>query len=270
MLVQFTIRGHPFAAELTLLPGKTVADIDVRRLPMSGPSIRMIPLDQPFTEASLSVDELADRLPGARFDKRARVAFAPEYTGVLTTTDGAYVKKFYQASAAKEKLPFFENLLDHDHADAGGSPGIANRMLVGVPTADNKKSISPPGPLTQLRDAKIEPGRIEELKRAAKTAVDDLLIVARAGFGMPEAKHEHYLLDPTAETLEIKMIDFATGRYTSGPAANRKRFDSAADDLSAMLKQTLGQVRPKLEAAAISEFLQEIKDYAQEARNTRF
>lgn len=271
MLVQFTLHGDPWAAELTLRPGKKVADINPKILPGNELSVRLIPLDQPFTESSISTDELTHRLPGARFDKRARVAFAHDYTGVLTTTDGAYVKKFYQAGPKQMKLPFFENLLDHDHAGPGGSPGIINRMLVGVPTADHSKTVSPPGPVTLLAKARIDAARLDEFRRAARTAVDDLLIVARAGFSMPEHKQEHFLMDPKADVLEIKMIDFGGGqRPASARQASIQSFNAAVDFLSLMLGRALGQALPKLEPAAISQFLQEFKDYAQQARDTRF
>ena len=262
VLVQFKLHGDPWMAELTLRVGADVADIDVDDPGNAPLSINAFALDQLLPEGETAIESLAEKVPHAQLLKNARVTYSHDYPWVRTTVNGDYVKKFKQAGERTQKLPFFENLVNHDHSGAGGSPGIINRMLVGVPTADYKKTISPPAASKLMGNAILRSERLDEFKSAALTAVDDLFIVTKEGFSPPESKRDHYLFDPKkGKKLEIKMIDFNTGKLTS-ESAKAKNFKEGVEFLSGQVRRVLEKVKPALGEAAIAVFLKEIQDHA--------
>lgn len=262
VLVQFKLYGDPWMAELTLRVGADVGDIDADD-PANAPlSINAFPLDQLLPDGETAIEALAEKVPHAQLLKNARVTYSHEYPWVRTTVNGDYVKKFKQAGEGSKKLPFFENLVNHDHGGAGGSPGIINRMLVGVPTADYKKTISPPAASKLMSNATLRSERLDEFKSAALTAVDDLFIVTKEGFSPPESKRDHYLFDPKkGKKLEIKMIDFNTGKLTS-ESAKAKNFKDGVEFLSGQVRNVLEKVKPALGEAAITGFLKDLQDHA--------
>ena len=207
MVVQFKIGEAPWVVDLALRAGKKLSKVDLDDFE-AAISMSFSPLDAPLPDGAIATSELKKLAPQVSWEKTAYVQINYEKSGIRTTADNAYVKKFTEVE--QNKSDFFEHLLANEER----SPGISNRMLVGVPTADKKKSISPAGPMTSIRKASIPDARLDELKAAAITAVEDLFTLCRAGFIPPEYKPEHYLLDPDAEKFEIKMIDFAIGKYS--------------------------------------------------------
>lgn len=262
VLVQFKVYGDPWMAELVMRPGKSVGDVDPDDPGAAPLSINAFPLDEMLPEGAVAIESLAEQLPQGNLLKNARVNYSHEYPWVRTTVDGDYVKKFKDPGVRFQKLPFFENLVNHDHGGAEGSPGIINRMLVGVPTSDFKKTISPPAAPKLLANARLAGERLDEFKGAALTAVDDLFIVTKEGFYPPERKEDHFLFDAKkGQKLEIKMIDFGTGKSTS-KAQKQQAFKDGLVSLSNQVRRALDNVKPKLEPAAIDAFMKDIQDHA--------
>jgi hypothetical protein len=253
MVVQFKFGDAHWVADLSLRPGKKLSGINTDSFD-SDVSITLSPLDAPLPEGAIATSQLNELAPQGLWDKNAHVKVSADYGGVRTTADAGYVKKFYQVSS--NKSDFFEHLL----ASEEQSPGIANRMLVGVPTADMKKSIGPSGPLTILSKVPIPDARLEEFKLAAFTAVDDLFVLCRAGFAPPESRPEHFLLDPTADKLEIKMIDFGIGKH-SDVQRRKKLFRDSVDILAGYVATALKN-KSKDSARSPDEFAAEVRAYA--------
>jgi hypothetical protein len=83
-------------------------------------------------DGAIATSELKKLAPQVSWEKTAYVQINYGKSGIRTTADNAYVKKFTEVE--QNKSDFFEHLLANEER----SPGISNRMLVGVPTADKK------------------------------------------------------------------------------------------------------------------------------------
>jgi hypothetical protein len=256
LIVQFKIEGMPWVADMALRPGKKLSRMDASSFE-NDVSMVLSRLDAPLPQGPITTSQLIDLAPQGAFNKKAFVKISAKYSHVRTTADNAYVKKFYEVSP--NKFDFFEHLL----ANEALSPGISNRMLVGVPTADKTKSIGPSGPMTTLNSASLSHARFEEFKTATITAVDDLFTLCQEGFIPPESSNQHYLLDPTAEKLEIKMIDFGIGKYTD-MKKNKDLFQKAVITLVEQINLCLQQKssRKDLLSTDVSALIAEVEAYA--------
>jgi hypothetical protein len=225
----------------------------------------------------VSVAELAREAPWARLENKATVKLNPDYSGVLTTGDGAYVKKFYQVNVMEAE--FFEHVLSHEEKH----PGISNRLLAGVPTADMKKKITPVGGAGgTFLNAKLDDGArakltspaeiaayYQKVELAALQAIDDMAVAIVGGFS-PSSKVDSFLFnpDPSQEKLEICMIDFDEGRPSQSSAEEKaKIFRDASDSVGKHVKgffvkselldpESLEGLIPKLQQHAAERLVQ--------------
>ncbi len=229
MVLQFSVGDDPWIVDLVLLPGKRLKDLNGNNT-QNCVSAVVSPLDEPLPDGVTSLADLAAKAGKNVFAKNSRIKVSPDYRGVTTDADGNYVKKFYQVRP-EAKSAFFEHLLANEQL----APGITNRMLGGVPTADEKKTIGPSGPSSMLRWSTLPEDRLPEFEAAVMTAVDDLFILTKAGFQPPERKPEHYLCDMTAEKIEIKMIDFGSS-HSADVQMKRDSFQKGFDALLSFTK----------------------------------
>jgi len=278
-IFQFNIGNHSWLASISRHPSKIGNENviwDSSSL-NSEFSVTLNPLDQPLEYKNYSTDELKKIAPNEVFDKNSIVTFAHNYRDVRTTLDGAYVKKFYQAT--EDKLDFFETLLANENA----SPGILNRMLVGVPVADKEKSIGPSGPsgiMNTLYWSSVPDEDIEPLKKSLKVLIDDLKIISKNGFGMPEGKMDHYMLGQagteaittpkTGERRQVKKLQIYAIDFNRGIVnieRSKGNFENAIKvvlgDFASIAFKRGGKGKSRTEEE-VAEILAPIRDYMKE------
>lgn len=267
LALQFKIHGDPWVASLALRPGQTMAEFSDILFDIKV-AIVVSPLQEKVPEGPVAPQVLAAAAPTGPFTKNTAFMVTDEtgaYDYVKTTVDSAYVKKYAKTHSDYEQA-FFENLLAHDHEGNGGSPGIVNRMLIGVPNAARNKAISPAGPTAMLKQIPNLDQRQSELRRAVLQGVKDLYFVTQGGFYSPECKADHFLVDP--HTLDIKMIDFnhssELGSWNKATHEQKIRnFDDAVSGLMNIVSDAIDK-QPQF----LAELKQAVSEYAAQLKTS--
>ena len=258
--VQFSIGKDAWIGELSVIPGVDISKIRPNEFYKSV-SIRLAPLDAPINQAVLTTKELNEFAPRGEWSKNSRVQLAYEYDKLRTTIDNTYIKRNYHVSDSH--LDYFEFLISQE----ANSPGIIHRLLVGAATPDKSKTISPMGPSKTLGSIYVKDERLDDLKAAGITSVNDIFAFSNGGFDKPEAKADHYLIDPNAEKFEIKMIDFYDGR-TNNLAVKKRVYEKSVNDL--ILYLTFAMKINKWDQSELTGARKALIDAIKEHANMRF
>ena len=123
------------------------------------------------------------------------------------------------------------------------------------------------GPSKTLGSIYVKDERLDDLKAAGITSVNDIFAFSNGGFDKPEAKPDHYLIDPNAEKFEIKMIDFYDGR-TNNLAVKKRVYEKSVNDL--ILYLTFAMKINKWDQSELTGARKALIDAIKEHANMRF